>query len=140
MSYTRDQMIAIFNRLQQSLIDRVADTGWMNLRISTYNVVFASGRIMVRKVGKVVTISVLNIRSESQLSAGSSYRILDELPAGCCPTDTVAVAAMAVPGSGLMFGGEIEIRPDGVVTLHLPAGIGYAPSYGIYATITYLTD
>lgn len=29
MSYTQDQMIAMFNRLQQSLIDRVADTGWL---------------------------------------------------------------------------------------------------------------
>lgn len=95
---------------------------------------------MVRKIGKVVTISILNIRSESQLSAGSSYRILDGLPAGCSPVNGATAAAVVVPRSGLMFGGMIEIMTDGIAMLHLPAGIGYAPSYGIYATITYLTD
>lgn len=135
MSYTQDQMIAMFNRLQQSLIDRVTDSGWVDIQPSGYNVIFTAGTIRARKIGNVVTLEIYNLRTSSNLSG--TIRIVNNLGI-FTPKYDKTFTVSAIPGSGVKYGGIMVLRPNGI--LELQVNDPYAPDYGLYGTITYMTD
>lgn len=135
MSYTQDQMIAMFNQLQQSLIDRVADTGWVEIQPSGYNVIWSVGTIRARKIGNVVTLEIYNLRTSSNLSG--TIRIVDNLGI-FTPKYDKAFTASAIPGSGARYGGIMILRPSGILEVQIDDP--YAPEYGLYGAITYMTD
>ncbi|MCQ4637660.1 hypothetical protein NE619_13080 [Anaerovorax odorimutans] len=135
MSYTKNQMWEIHNKLLQGLIDSVADTGWVELTLSSANVIwYGSG--WVRRVGKVVQLKFDNIRSSDPINR--DIMLVNGLPGKFVPASSQIVPILACPSSGMIHGGYITIKPDANVMLSPLASTQYIPSYGIYAQATYL--
>ena len=137
MSYIQDQMIAMFNQLQQGLIDRVTDTGWVEIPLSGHNVIW-SGSGRARRIGNLVQLEFSNIRSTSKIE--SDVWVANGLEARFVPAKTEVAPILAMPGSGMMHGGFMSVRNDGIVMITPLAGAPYIPHYGVYARIVYMID
>lgn len=129
MSYTQDQMIAMFNRLQQSLIDRVTDTGWQQLQLKSGFTSLANG-CKYRKIGKQVDITIY-AKCISNITA--SWTQIADLP---YPRDA---AGGDVYGTGLYP--CLYVVTNGSLMISTASGSAQiAAGTGFAAALSYLTD
>lgn len=123
------------NKLLQGLIDRVADTGWVDLSLSSANIIW-TGMGQGRRIGNIVQLKFENIRSANLVDG--EKKVVNKLPAAFVPTKQQLVPIIAVPSSGSIVGGYMTVRTDGSVVISPLANALYTPSYGVYAQVIYL--
>lgn len=123
------------NKLLQELIKRQEDTGWVEMPLSGYNVIWSVGTVRARRIGKIVTLTVYNIRTTQTVS--NVVRVVNDL-GQFTPKSDFAIPVTAMPSAGLQFGGLFVLRPSGILELS-PSAV-YTPSYGVYGHATYMID
>lgn len=135
MEYTIEEKVLMHDRLSRELINRVADTGWINLGLSGANVIWSSGTAKIRRIGNIVNLIIYNIRSSNVIDGRKI--VINGLPEDCVPAITLIVPCIATPSKGDMDGGYLTIGTDGKVYITPLAGTSYIPSYGIHAHAVY---
>ena len=135
-------MVTTLNAILRSLMKRNEDTGWVDLPLSSADMVWdfttSGGRARARRTGSLVELSILNLRSKGVVQRKES-KITTGLPERMRPSKAVFAPVLAVPSSGSMMGGGLKVYPDGVVTIEpLATHETYVPAYGIFAQVTYL--
>ena len=133
--YTLEEKVLMNDRLSRELINRVADTGWINLGLSGANVIWSSGTAKIRRIGNIVNLIIYNIRSSNVIDGRKM--VINGLPEYCVPAITLIVPCIATPSKGDMDGGYLTIGTDGKVYITPLAGTSYIPSYGIHAHAVY---
>lgn len=130
-------MIEQLNQILRGLIERVNDSGWEDLTLSTYNTIWTVSRAArARKIGNLVQLQFTDIRTTGTISTGGT-RLVNALSEEFRPDVQLEVPIIATPSSGLQFGGKAVVGTDGSVTILAPSGGQYSPTYGISVNITY---
>lgn len=131
-------MIEQLNQILRGLIERVNDSGWTNLTLSTYNTIWTINRAArARKIGNLVQLQFTDIRTEGTINDRVGTRLVNALSEEFRPDVQLEVPIIATPGTGLQFGGKAVVGTDGSVTIIAPAAGQYIPNYGISVNITY---
>ena len=130
-------MIEKLNQILRGLIERVKDSGWEDLTLSTYNTIWTVNRAArARKIGNLVQLQFIDIRTTGTISTGGT-KLVNALPEEFRPDVQLEVPIIATPSSGLQFGGKAVVGTDGSVTIFAPGSGQYSPTYGISVNITY---
>lgn len=137
MEYTIEEKVLMNDKLSRELISRVADTGWIEVLLSSANAIWSSGNVKIRRVGDVVNLVIYNVRSSDTIN--SKKMLINGLSSNYRPVIPLIVPCIATPSKGDIAGGYITIDTDGKVYVTPLAGTTYIPSYGIHAQATYLS-
>lgn len=129
-------MIEKLNEILRGLIKRTKDTGWIDLTPSTENVIWTvAGKLRVRRIGNHVHLSVLNLRTESEINR--EIMVIKKLPNNFVPESNLIFPVVSHPNTGYQFGGILQVGTDGNVLLSEGGTTPYVPTYGIFAEVEY---